>query len=539
MLKKYIIPFILIFLIFAGVFTGCKEKSVEKIDVTGISINTPQNPNFAPGVKLILFTTIQPSNATNTNLVWTSANKDVAQVNEKGEVLGIAKGKTTITVTTEQGQFKDSVEVTVLPGFCTMWYIKDKLTLPLSPKGKYDFTVYWGDGTKEHYTTFDAKHTYAKKGTYLVRIIGICEGFGFTGRQPMDPKKRHPSINYDNIDNLLDITQWGNVKLHNYGGQFAGCSRLIINATDVPDISNVTNMKSMFGSCSIFNSDLSGWDVSNVKDMSEMFTFARKFNQDLSNWDVSNVETMYHMFENAEKFNGDISGWDTSNVTNMQGMFHGASVFNRDISKWDTSKVTTMNAMFAMAHAFNQDISKWNTSNVTRMSSMFYGASVFNQDISKWDTSKVESMNSMFCSAGRFNQDISEWDTSNVGDMDMMFKRARSFNQDISKWNMSKVDVTAYMFAGAISFNQDISGWDVSDVGNMDGMFGNAISFNQDISKWDVSNVYTINKMFYNAASFTNGGNPEGLNRWNLRADCTKKNVFEECSMRPLPHWAY
>ena len=38
-----------------------------------------------------------------------------------------------------------------------------------------------------------------------------------------------------------------------------------------------------------FNQNISQWDVSNVTDMYSMFNYAYSFNQDLSIWDVENV----------------------------------------------------------------------------------------------------------------------------------------------------------------------------------------------------------------------------------------------------------
>ena len=53
------------------------------------------------------------------------------------------------------------------------------------------------------------------------------------------------------------------------------------------------------------------------------------FNQDISDWDVSNVTDMGSMFLGTTLFNEDISAWDVSNVTNMFGVFQlGHSVTN-------------------------------------------------------------------------------------------------------------------------------------------------------------------------------------------------------------------
>ena len=48
-------------------------------------------------------------------------------------------------------------------------------------------------------------------------------------------------------------------------------------------------------------------------------------------WDVSNVTDMVSMFQGASSFNGDISEWDVSSVTDMVSMFGYASSFNQDL----------------------------------------------------------------------------------------------------------------------------------------------------------------------------------------------------------------
>ena len=46
------------------------------------------------------------------------------------------------------------------------------------------------------------------------------------------------------------------------------------------------------------------------------------FNQPIGNWDVSNVTNMFSMFSNAAAFNQPIGDWNVSNVTNMAYMFN-------------------------------------------------------------------------------------------------------------------------------------------------------------------------------------------------------------------------
>ena len=78
----------------------------------------------------------------------------------------------------------------------------------------------------------------------------------------------------------------------------------------------VTDMSGIFDGTNL-NGDISSWDVSNVTNMSSMFNGASDFNQNISIWDVSNVTIMGGMFNEAHSFNQDISSWDVSNVTIM------------------------------------------------------------------------------------------------------------------------------------------------------------------------------------------------------------------------------
>ena len=321
----------------------------------------------------------------------------------------------------------------------------------------YNFTINWGDGTSENVTGDDPdpSHTYQQAGTYTVSITGTFAsprlGFGFSGQT------------------LLSIDQWGSIQWESMDSAFEFAESMTYTATDEPDLSGVTSMRSMFRDAQSFNGDISGWDVSSVEDMSGMFA-------------------------GAEAFNQNIGGWEVSSVTDMSGMFgrtfsSDATSFNQDIGGWDVSNVASMSSMFAGASAFNQDIGSWDVSNVTSMFGMFNGASTFNQDIGEWDVSRVTSMNAMFLRAASFDQNIGEWDVSSVQSMETMFADASAFNQDIGGWDVSSVVETDFMFAGASVFNQDIGGWDVSSVNDMDAMFFEATSFDQDLSDWDVSNV--------------------------------------------------
>ena len=79
----------------------------------------------------------------------------------------------------------------------------------------------------------------------------------------------------------------------------------------------------MFVECYNFNADLSNWNVSNVTNMESMFFDCYKFTgKGLENWDVSNAKDISYMFQFCYDLDCDLSSWDVSSVTNMRDMFN-------------------------------------------------------------------------------------------------------------------------------------------------------------------------------------------------------------------------
>ena len=299
----------------------------------------------------------------------------------------------------------------------------------------YAAKVDWGDGSVDSLLgdapTFS--HTYATADTFQISISGEFAGFYST------------SVD----ERMISLDQWGDIEWETTNSMFNGYRRLEYKATDVPNLSNVTDANRMF------------------REAGSRLTDIDSGNWDLSNWDVSNIIFFVDMFASATRFNGDVSTWDMSSAVRLDRMFQRASSFNSDISNWDVSSVTVMSEMFSGATSFNQDLNNWNVSSVTDMKSMFFQASFFNGDISSWDVSAVKNMNRMFAGT-------------------------RTFNSDISGWNVSSVERFGSMFAGTESFNQDIGGWDISSATSLNAMFTEAHAFDQDLSNWDISNVTNL-----------------------------------------------
>jgi len=395
--------------------------------------------------------------------------------------------------------------------FITTWQIDnpgDQITIPTTGSG-YNYDIDWGDTSTDNGVTGNITHIYSAAGIYTVSITGDFPRIYFNGFSS-------PSRNQ-----ILTVQQWGSNVWTSMNSAFQGCSNLVINATDVPNLTNVTDMTEMFRGATSLNQDISGWNVSNVTNMTSTFSGASSFNQSLDSWDVSSVTDMTSMFASAIVFDGQIGAWDVSNVTEMDRMFETARDFNQNIGGWDVSQVIDMTRMFRSANSFNQDIGGWNVGNVANMELMFSFASVFNQDIGGWNVGSVTDMSNMFSPASVFNQNIDAWDVSSVTTMQSMFDGARDFNQPLNSWDVSSVTTMRSMFLNADVFNQDLNSWVVSAVTDMRSMFNDARAFNGAIGNWDVSSVTTMNSMFRDASDFN-----QNINSWNVSSVTNMGDMF-------------
>ena len=115
------------------------------------------------------------------------------------------------------------------------------------------------------------KHTYARAGKYTVQLNGNVNGFAFG---------KHGNDDDDDIDGhpfskqIIDMSQWGCVRLANKGSHFNRCTYLKVSAKDVLDLTGhgVTCMELMFYGASSFNGDVSQWNTGNMTDTYARYT---------------------------------------------------------------------------------------------------------------------------------------------------------------------------------------------------------------------------------------------------------------------------
>jgi len=509
--------------------------------------------------------------------------------------------------------------------FLTEWYTdaSTDITIYGNPTYTYNYTIYWtkvGSSTLNWAFVTSVDYTITdleENENYIIEIDPFQAQYGISSFPAIQMNAGEQFIERQfDADKLLEVIQWGTNPWQTFERAFSGCSYLNVSALDKPnlsnvsslehmfsfcvllesvgfdptwDLSNVTNIASMFFRAESFNADIESWDVSKVVNMSytfcgalvfnqplnnwnvsevrdmswmfsqtdffnqslnqwnvscvetmqSMFYLAQKFNQDLNSWNVSHVKDMRFMFANTPQFNGLLNNWNLSSVISTRSMFAGCHVFNQPLNSWIIgNNLLDMSSMFGEAHMFNQDLTNWNVTSVLLMERMFFVASSFNGDIVDWQPISALSMYQMFAGASAFNQKISNWELAKVQNMSGMFWCATTFDQDLNSWNVHSVIRMDSMFFAAYAFNGNISSWNTENVTNMAFMFCDAQSFNQDIHAWNVGQVTSIVKMFYKAASFD-----QKLDSWTFHSlssleQTDMEDIFYESRINRVHYWA-
>ena len=95
------------------IFSVGEDSSTPAVPVTGVSLNN-SSLSIRVGETKTLVATVNPSNADNKIVAWSSNNTAVVTVDNNGLVTAVAEGSAKITVRTEDGDFSAVCDVTVL-----------------------------------------------------------------------------------------------------------------------------------------------------------------------------------------------------------------------------------------------------------------------------------------------------------------------------------------------------------------------------------------------------------------------------------------
>lgn len=183
----------------------------------------------------------------------------------KGAVNPHIAGDYTITYTaTDSSGNSSSITrvINVIPmAFITIWKTdaeglsnNNQISIGTSDNDySYDYDIDWGDGEIDEHVMGDIIHTYESIGTYTIKISGYFPHIYFE-QDTLDSDNNLIKLNSDK-SKLLSIEQWGDIEWSSMSRAFLGCKLLKVNAGDIPNLSNVTNMAYMFNGISGFNTD--------------------------------------------------------------------------------------------------------------------------------------------------------------------------------------------------------------------------------------------------------------------------------------------
>ncbi|WHI58997.1 Ig-like domain-containing protein [Mammaliicoccus lentus] len=153
------------------------------ISVTGVTLSK-ESLTLEPGAKGSIEATVQPSNATNKGVTFTSSDEAVATVDSKGEITAKTEGSADIKVTTKDGGKTAKCELTVEKAVVNVTGVKlDKSTLSLEegatgnlvatvePSTATDKTVTFASSDKEIATVDNkGKVTAVKPGSADITV---------------------------------------------------------------------------------------------------------------------------------------------------------------------------------------------------------------------------------------------------------------------------------------------------------------------------------------------------------------------------------
>ena len=307
------------------------------------------------------------------------------------------------------------------------------IRLPIEANGNNSYTVDWGDGTIETYTSEDCpahEYTNSAETKYTIKVTGKVEKFGCTDwNAPSADNKYYTFAQY-----LTGLKAWGEVEAVSYG--FANCINLegAIPASTENTFVNINEFASLFLNCK----NITSLPENLFKNASKAYNLNNAFNgcsrlttlpETLLNG-VTNVQGFYGTFQGcngltqipeglfknnkqATMFGLTFTGCtsltqipenlfvNNENVTSFESTFNGctgitsipAGLFSKN------TKVKQFNATFYGCNGLTGDIPRElfaNTKEVTTFSGMFNGCVKLTGGELLIDTSNNPDLSSMF-----------------------------------------------------------------------------------------------------------------------------------------------
>lgn len=309
-----------------------------------------------------------------------------------------------------------------------------------------------------------------KLKVHNIKIYDIMEQINIKYKSSLDKYKAYESFESKQrlVGRLFDFKVMGTknnplIALKKcYGSQHS-------SVIDIPDfVDGILPNKEVYNASSIFN-DCKYFDKVKMRGnvtgrLIGLFKGMDIDKLDLSEFDVSNITNMDSMFygckikslEFGEYFN-------TSKVTNMSGMFYNSKIPYLSLS-FDTTNLNKAEGMFERSQCIEIMLGdRFNTHNVTNMKTMFFNCEAEKINLgNNFDTTNVFDMYCMFCNARPLSLNLGDkFDTHNVGNMRSMFKYINTDTIKLgSKFNLDSIhdiaDIFEYAKVNSIYINSDL-----------------------------------------------------------------------------------
>ena len=153
--------------------TNTIEVGAEEIHVTGVSLNQTE-ANLEAGHNLALVATIVPGDATDKSVSWVSDDTSVATVSNTGVVTAVGEGNATITVTTTDGTFTATCDVTVWQTHVSSVTVEpSEIALGVGFKQQLTATILPADATNKTYAWSSDDEAIATVANGMVTAVAV------------------------------------------------------------------------------------------------------------------------------------------------------------------------------------------------------------------------------------------------------------------------------------------------------------------------------------------------------------------------------
>lgn len=356
------------------------------------------------------------------------------------------------------------------------------ISLPLVRNGNYDFKVHWGDGNKDIITEWNseaATHQYEQEGVYTVEITGTIIGWAFGNHNAL---------------NIVEISQWGDLKLGDTKGQFFGCRNLKITAADIPDLTGVSSLENAFRECTSLENipNLENWQTGNISRMSDMLLGATSFHQDITNLDFSSVEDLDIIPESKDSIKDLLEFWKS--YDRSLTFTSRWQVYDSHAKEISLPLVRNGRYHFIVdwGDGSRDEITSWADKNKIHQyeSSGIYDVQI-SGIIEGWSFSETSF-------SARNLLEIQSWGPLKWGNTQWQFFGCEKLSitaEDVP--DLSATRSLAYAFSNCrkLTFFSSINNWDVSGVTTVKGMFWNSGFPYDNIDGWDTASISDYNKM--------------------------------------------